>query len=186
MNFQDIITNFLTSTFIVGLATYFIQKHIDKRFNKIEEFQKTLITIRKERYDTLLKTLQEIWEKLVETEYYIRFDLGEQVKQAQKTKSDVLAFDSKPLKEALIFIEKRSILLNDNLSSKTRDLFIKYLHSTYNGYIDIIRQAQAKQKTLTEVNEFIPNSLGDTYKKDLDELRKEFEKQAREILYDDK
>ena len=186
MNYQDIITNFLTSTFIVGLATYFIQKRIDKRFNRIEEFQKTLITIRKERYDTLLKTLQEIWEKLVETEYYIRLDLGEQVKQAQQTKPEVLTFDSKPLKDALIFIEKRSILLDDNLSSKTRNLFTKYLHSTYNGYIDIIRQAIAKQKTLAEVNDFIPNSLGDTYKKDLDELRKEFEKQAREILYGDK
>ena len=56
MEYQDIITNFLTSTFIVGLATYFIRKRIDKRFNKIEEFQKTLITIRKEHYDTLLKT----------------------------------------------------------------------------------------------------------------------------------
>ena len=186
MNYQDLITNFLTSTFIVGLATYFIQKRIDKRFNRIEEFQKTLITIRKERYDTLLKTLQEIWEKLVETEYYIRFDLTEPVEQAIQTQPKVLTFDSKPLKEALIFIEKRNILLNENLSSKTRDLFVKHLQSSYNGYIDIIRQALAKQKTLTEVNDFIPNSLGDNYKKDLEELRKEFEKQAREILYDDK
>lgn len=184
MNYQDIVTNFLTSTFIVGLATYFIQKRIDKRFNRIEEFQKTLITIRKERYDTLLKTLQEIWEKLVETEYYIRWDLGEQMKQAQKTQPKELTFDSKPLKDALIFIEKRSILLDDNLSGKTINLFTKYLHSTYNGYIDIIRLAIAKQKTLNDVNVFIPNSLGDNYKKELDELRKEFEKQAREILYD--
>ena len=186
MEHQDIITNFLTSTFIVGLATYFIRKRIDKRFNKIEEFQKSLITIRKERYDTLLKTLHDIWGKLVETEYYIRFDLGEQIKYAQKTQLDELIFDSKPLKDAFIFIEKRSILLDYNLSNKTRDLFIKYLQSTYNGYIDIIRQAITKEKTLTEVNSFIPNSLGETYRKELEGLRKEFEKQARDILYENK
>ena len=78
MTYQDILSNILTSTFVVGIATYFIQKRIDSRFNKIEEFQKTLITIRKERYDTLLKTLQEIWEKIIETEYYIRHDIPEQ------------------------------------------------------------------------------------------------------------
>ncbi len=92
MNYQDILYNFLTSSLIVGIATYLIQKQIDKRFNKIEGFQKTLITIRKERYDTLLKTLQEIWEKIIETEYYIRHELNNQVEDAQQRKKKTATF----------------------------------------------------------------------------------------------
>ena len=186
MDYLDILSNILTSSFIVGIATYLIQKRIDKRFNKIEEFQKTLILIRKERYDTLLKTLQEIWEKIVETEYYLRFDLAEQLEKAKKTNQQYLTFDSTPLKNAFIFIEKRSILLNDTLSTQTRTLFIKHLQQTYNGYIQILNKAIAKQETLDEVNKFIPNSLGQHYKTDIDLLRKAFEKQSQEILYNDK
>jgi len=186
MNYQEILSNILTSSFIIGIATYLIQKRIDKRFNKIEEFQKTLITIRKERYDTLLKTLQEIWEKIVETEYYIRWDLADQVTKAQQTKQQHLEFDSTPLKNAFVFIEKRSILLNDTLSTKTRTFFIDHLQKTYNGYIGIVIQTRDNQKTINDLNNFIPNSLGQQYKNELDKLRKEFEKQAREILYENK
>jgi len=186
MHYQDIFINFLTSSFVIGIATYFIQKRIDSRLKKIEEFQKTLLSIRKERYDTLLKTLQEIWEKLVETEYYIRWDLAEQLNKTEQTNQKHLELDPSPLKNAYIFIEKRSILLNDALSTKTRELFIQHLQKTYNGYIKILNDAIEKKKTLSDVNEFIPSSLGQQYKNDIDTLRKEFEKQAREILYDEK
>lgn len=185
MNYQDILYNILTSSFIVGIATYLIQKRIDKRFNKIEEFQKTLITVRKERYDTLLKTLQEIWEKIVETEYYIRWDLADQLEKSKQTNQQHLEFDSTPLKNAIVFIEKRSILLTDTLSNQTRTFFSNHLQATYNGYIDIIRQAIAKQKTINDVNNFIPTALGEQYKQALDALRKRFEEQARQILYDE-
>lgn len=133
---MDILYNILTSSFIVGLATYFIQKRIDKRFNKIEEFQKTLITIRKERDDPLLKTLQDIWEKIIETEFYIRHDLNRQVENSIQTNQKKLDLDSTPLKNTYLFLEKRSILLNDSLSNQTRNFFIDHLQKTYNGYID--------------------------------------------------
>lgn len=186
MSNLDILYNIITSTFVVGLATYIIQKRIDKRFNKIEELQKTLITIRKERYDTLLKTIQEIWEKIVETEYYIRWDLADQVEKSKQTNQKHIEFDSKPLKNAIVFIEKRSILLTETLSDQTRTFFFNHLQATYNGYIDIIRQAIAKQKTIEEVNNFIPTALGQQYKKDIDALRIKFEEQARQILYEEK
>lgn len=186
MEYIYILANFLSSTLIVSLATYLIQKRIDKRFNKIEDFQKTLLAIRKERYDTLLKTLQEVWEKIVETEFYIRLDLSEQVKIAQQTKSSVLTFNSKPLKDALIFIEKRALILDDHVSVQTRSLFVNYLQSTYNGYIEIIKKAQIGNASLDEVNNFIPQSLGNDYKRELSTLRKEFEKQAKKILFQDK
>jgi len=185
MNYLDIVFNILTSTFVVGIATYLIQKRIDRRFNRIEEFQRTLIIIRKERYNTLLKTLQEIWEKIIETEYYIRHDIPEQYKNAQQTSQAILTFDSTPLKNAFIFIEKRSILLNDNLSKMTSDLFINHLQSTYNGFIAILNQVPTGQVTINNVNNYIPNALGTKYNRDLKLLKKEFEKQAREILYDD-
>lgn len=181
----DILTNILTSTFVVGIATYFIQKRIDSRFNKIEEFQKTLITIRKERYDTLLKTLQEVWEKIIETEYYIRHNIPEQYKEAQRTRQIHLEFDSTPLKDAFIFIEKRSILLNESLSQQTSDFFVNHLQNTYNGFIAILKTVPSGQVTLDEVNAFIPTALGEQYKNDLADLRKKYEEQSRKILYDD-
>lgn len=186
MNYQDIIFNILTSTFVIGLATYLIQKRIDRRFKKIEEFQMTLITIRKERYDTLLKTLQEIWEKIIETEYYIRHDIPEQYKEDQRVRQPHLTFDSTPLKNAFIFIEKRSIILNESLSKQTSDFFINHLQSTYNGFIAILNKVPNGEITLEQVNSFIPTALGEQYKKDLATLRKKYEEQAREILYDEK
>ncbi|HOB70292.1 MAG TPA: hypothetical protein PLD55_00605 [bacterium] len=185
MNYQDILYNFLTSSLIVGIATYLIQKQIDKRFNKIESFQKTLITIRKERYDTLLKTLQEIWEKIIETEYYIRHELNNQVEDAQQRKKKTATLDFTPLKSAFIFIEKKNILLTDALSCQTRDLFINHFQNTYNGYIKMLNNASAGEKTLDELNSFIPDALGDEYKQDLANLRKKFEEQAQKILYDE-
>lgn len=185
MSFEDILYNILTSTFVVGLATYLIQKRIDKRFNKIEEFQKTLITIRKERYDTLLKTLQDIWEKIIETEYYIRHDLNSQVENANLTNKKNVKLDFTPLKDTFIFIEKRSLLLSDSLSNQTRDFFIEHLQNTYKGYIEILNQATSGQKTLKDVNNFIPTALGQKYKEELSALRKEYEKQARLILYEE-
>jgi hypothetical protein len=185
MSYLYIIYNIVTSSFVVGIATYFIQKRIDKRFKEIEEFQKTLITIRKERYDTLLKTLQEIWEKIVETEFYIQFELVEQIKAAQKAHQKELIFDSTPLKSTYIFIQKRSILLTENLSTETKTFFEEYLLGTYNGYIDMYRQTIAKQKTLEDLNKFIPERLGVQYKMNLNQLKKKFEEQARQILYDE-
>lgn len=186
MNYQDFISNILTSTFVIGIATYLIQKRIDRRFNKIEEFQKTLITIRKERYDTLLKTLQEIWEKLIETEYYVRHDIPQQFNEVQRIGQPHLTFDSTPLKNAFIFIEKRSIILNESLSKQTTDFFITHLLSTYNGFIAILNSVPDGEITLEQVNSFIPTKLGEQYKKELAALRKKYEEQAREILYDDK
>ena len=187
MDYQNLIINFLTSTFIVGIATYFIQRHIDKRFNKIEEFQRTLITIRKEKYDTLLKTLQEIWEKLIETEYFLRHGLPQQVMRANEINNGKKwSFDTSPLLDTLLFIEKRSILLDKNLSEKTISLYVNHLEKTCNGYVLILNEHAAKTKTLEDVNAFIPNALGEKYKKDLKELRDEFEKQSRDILYNDK
>lgn len=186
MNYQDIISNILTSTLVIGIATHLIQKRIDRRFNKIEEFQKTLIAIRKERYDTLLKTLQEIWEKIIETEYYIRHDIPEQYKEAQRIRQPHLTFDSTPLKNAFIFIEKRSIILNESLSKQTSVFFINHLQRTYNGFIAILNKVPNGEITLEQVNSFIPTALGEQYKNDLTTLRKKYEEQAREILYDDK
>ncbi|HEX7904911.1 MAG TPA: hypothetical protein VF487_13625 [Chitinophagaceae bacterium] len=186
MEYQTLVLNFLTSTFIVGIATYFIQKHIDKRFNKIEEFQKTLITIRKEKYDTLLRTLQEIWEKIIETEYFLRHGLPQQVMKANEANNNKKwSFDASPLLDTLLFIEKRSILLDRDLSDKTISLYVNHLEKTYNGYVAVLNEFAAKTKNLNDVNVFIPNALGDNYKKDLKELRAEFEKQSREILYND-
>jgi hypothetical protein len=184
MNYLDILYNLLTSSVVVGIGTYIIHKRIDTRFKKIEEFQKTLINIRKERYDTLLKTLQEIWEKLIETEFYIRWDIGEQVTKAGQKNQKHIDIDSTPLKSAWIFIEKRSILLNDELSNMTRNLFEKHLLKTYNGYIDILKEVSSNKKTMDDLKDFLLNSLGQQYKTDSDVLRKEFEKQSREILYD--
>jgi hypothetical protein len=183
MNYQDIISNVLTSSFVVGLATYFIQKQIDKRFNKLEEFQKTLIAVRKERYDTLLKTLQDIWEKIIETEHYIRHDLSKQIQDAHKVKTDYLEFDSKPLLDTYIFIEKRSIFLSQDLSGKTRDFFVNHLQKTYNGFIEVLNEVINGTKDFDDAKNFIPENFGEQYKKDLNELREEFEKQARYILY---
>jgi hypothetical protein len=187
MTYIDILSNILTSTFVVGIATYFIQKRIDSRFNKIEEFQKTLITIRKERYDTLLKTLQEIWEKIVETEFYVKYELVEQIKAAQEAKLQSITFDSSPLKQTYIFIQKKSIVLNQKLSDKTKSFFENYLLKAYNGYIETYRQAKSNKKTLEDLNNYIPSIIGDktNYKKDLDALREMFEVQARQILYDE-
>ncbi|MFB9078168.1 hypothetical protein ACFFLS_17345 [Flavobacterium procerum] len=182
----NILSNLLTSAFVVGIATHFIQKRIDNRFNKIEEFQKTLITIRKERYDTLLKTLQEVWEKIIETEYYIRHDIPEQFKEAQRSQQTHLYFDSTPLKDAFIFIEKRSILLHESLSDETSTFFINHFQKTFNGFITILNKIPSGQVTLDEVNEFIPNSLGEQYKNDLITLKKKYEEQSRKILYEDK
>ncbi|OXA94390.1 hypothetical protein [Flavobacterium hercynium] len=182
----DILSNLLTSAFVVGIATYFIQKRIDNRFNRIEEFQKTLVAIRKERYDTLLKTLQEVWEKIIETEYYIRHDLPDQYKQAQRNRIIHIEFDSTPLKEAFIFIEKRSILLNESLSNETSNFFVNHLQNTFNGFIKILNKLQVGQVTLDEVNLFIPTALGEQYKNDLKALKKKYEEQSRKILYEDK
>ncbi|OXG03391.1 hypothetical protein BC749_101601 [Flavobacterium araucananum] len=182
----DILSNLFTSAFVVGIATYFIQKRIDNRFNRIEEFQKTLITIRKERYDTLLKTLQEVWEKIIETEYYIRHDMPDQFIEAQRNELNHINFDSTPLKEAFIFIEKRSILLNESLSKETSDFFVNHLQSTYNGFITILNKIPRGQVTLDEVNAFIPTALGRQYKNDLNTLKKKYEEQSKKILYEDK
>ena len=182
MNIQEIIINTISSTFAVGLVTYFIQKRIDTKLNKIAEFQKTLLTIKKDRYDTLLKTLQEIWEKLIEIEYYIKWDLEDQLKVSIQKNQNHLEFDSTPLKNALIFIEKRNILLDETLSNMTREFFEKHLLKAYNGYIAKVNEAINNTKTIE--NNFILDSFGKKYKEDFDALRKEFEKQSRGILYE--
>lgn len=186
MNYQDYLYQFLTSSFVVGIAAYLIQRRIDRRFNKIEEFQKTLITIRKERYDTLLKALQEIWEKLIEAEYFIRLDLSKQYEQALQMNQEGVIFDSTLLKEAYIFLEKKSILLSESMSKLTRNFFINHYQGTYNGYINILNQAIARQIQLNEVDTFIPNAFGQKYDEDKGYLRRQFEEQARQILYDEK
>jgi len=185
MIYTDILTNILTSTFVVGIATYLIQKRIDSQFGKIEEFHRALMTVRKERYDTLLKTLQEVWEKIIETEFYIRHDIPEKYKEAQRTQQTHLTFDSTPLRDAFIFIEKRSILLDESLSNQTSDFFINHLQNTYNGFIAILNKVPNGQVTLEEVNLFIPTAFGEKYKRELGELRKKYEEQSRKILYDD-
>lgn len=184
MDYQYILYNIVTSTFLIGIVTFLIEKYIDKRFNKIEEFQKTLLTVRKEQYDTLLKTLQEIWEKIIETEYYIRHDIIEQYKLAQKNQQSHLVIDSTPIKNAFIFIEKRSILLDESLSSQTSEFFIKHLQRTYNGYVFNLNKLSKGEVTLGHVNTFISEALGESYKEDLSALKRKYEEQARKILYD--
>lgn len=180
MDYSYILTNIITSSVFVGLATYLIQKYIDKRFNKIEEFQKTVLIVRKERYDILLKTMQEVWAQIIEVEYYIRHDLSKQVEHANVNTE----LDFTPIKDAFIYIEKRNILLSPLLSKMIRELFEIYFQGTFNGYIKVVNQAAKKEITLKQVDEFILMSLGEKYKNDLHNLRKMFEEQAHQILYD--
>ena len=181
---KDILLNIITFSFIIGIATFIIQRLINKRFNKIEEFQKILIAVRKEKYDTLLKTLQEIWEKVIEMEYYIRHDLNKQIEVAIQNQQSHLEFDFLPLRNAFIFIEKRSLLLTTELSCQVRNFLVNYFQKTYNGYIQVLNETLKGEKTIDDVNSFIPTALGMEYKNELEKLRYEFENQARKILYD--
>ena len=180
MDYSYILTNILTSSVFVGFAVYLIQKYIDKRFNRIEEFQKTLLAVRKERYLILLKTMQEVWAQIIEVEYYIRHDLNKQVEHANRNTE----LDFTPIKVALFYIKKRDILLPPLLSKMVRELFEIYFEGTFNGYIKVVNQAIKKEITLKELNEFIPTALGVKYKNDLDHLQKMFEEQIQQILYD--
>lgn len=180
MNYSYLLTNIITSSVFVGLATYLIQRYIDKRFNKIEEFQKTLLTVRKERYDILLKTMQEVWAQIIEVEYYIRHDLNRQMEHA-KTNTEL---DFTPIKDAFVCIEKRNILLSPLLSKMIRELFETYFQGTFNGYIKVINQINRKEKTIKDLDEYILTALGEKYKNDLNNLRKMFEEQSHKILYD--
>lgn len=67
----------------------------------------------------------------------------------------------------------------------TSELFIDYLQKTHNGFIEILNKLQNRQVTLEEANNFIPNALGNSYKLALADLKKEYENQARKILYDE-
>lgn len=185
MNYSDILINILTSSFVISIATYFLQKRIDKKFSKIEEFQKTLITIRKERHDTVLKTLQDIWDKIIELEYYIRHDLARQYKDAQKTNEESVILDSLPLLTTFVFIEKRSIFLPDKLSTQTKNFFINHLQNTYNGYIDGLNKLSRKEISLEDFNIYVSLQLSNDYQKEREQLKKAFEQQSREILYGD-
>lgn len=183
MNYPETVFNILTSTFFVGIATYVLQKYIDKRLGALEEFKKTLLAVKKEQYDSYKKNHQEIWEKIVEIEYYLRHDLNRQLKEALEKSDNKLSLNASPIQNIFPFVEKKSIFISETLNKKIKKLLNIYFVKAFNDYNETLKKATANQASIEDLESVIPSVLGDQYRKDLNEIRNEFENMSNTILF---
>ncbi len=167
----------------IGALAFLIQRYLESKFKNIERVQQLILLVQKDRYNILLSAIQDIWGQIVDIEFYIRHNLGAQVKEAVRQNLTHVNLDTEPLRKAYIFIEKKSILLSPELHNYIRKFFINYFQDTYNGYIASLNKAISKEMTLQELNQYIPNRLGGQYEQDLSELKERLEKEVKDILY---
>jgi len=171
----------------IVLFVYFLKRKIDSQFQQIdktqEQIQNILFTVNKEKHDTLIKTFSEVWGKIKEFEYSVRFEMSEKFERAQQSGEKIVEFDKSVPIQTLLFFEKRSIFFTEELNHQISCVLKDYLIKAYNGYIDILRQGINKEKTLDDVNSFIPKILGIEYRKQLSKLEKILAVQTAKILY---
>jgi len=172
---------------VITLFVYFLKRKIDFRLrrqdDRICQVREILLAAKRARYDTLIKTVYEVWEQLKELEFTIRYKMPERVEQAQQNGEQFLEFDKTIPNQTLLFIEKRSIFLTEELNQQINYVLKNYLFKAYNGYIYVLNEAINGRKTLDVVNSFIPTILGGEYQEQLATLEKMLAEQARKILY---
>ncbi len=179
---MEILSNILTSSVLIGFAILFMQRYMESKFRSIEDTQRFILSTQRDYYNIMLNTIQDIWGKIIETEFYIRHGLNKQLETAVNQGLTSYNFDFSPIKDAFIFIEKKSILLTPSVNEHLILFFTQYYQDTYNEYIQVINRAIKHEISLLELNKFIPNKLGLQYKADLSQLKRMLENEVKNVI----
>ena len=93
----------------IALFVYFLKRKFDSRLRRqedqISKAQEILLATKKEKYDTLIKTVYEVWEQLKEFEFTIRYKMPERFEQSQQNREQFLEFDKTIPYQTLLFVD---------------------------------------------------------------------------------
>ena len=130
-------------------------KHSDNFYNHVETIENNYY--HKGEVNTV-GTIITIWEKIVDVEHFLLFDIKEQINDAVSRNCIHIDIDPNIIKTTRTFIKKKRILLPTPVA-EAAEYVINYCGKLYNSYLSLINQAARREVTLAELNRYVPEQL---------------------------